>query len=182
MSSPCTDQNESHDHCSWPFVTEDRDGTILQVPILALWYSIPADGLPHLAYWINTATDVFNSGFEPHREILEVKERDSTRHMAKLEVTKGVGRASIILFALVWTYLELAPKIEDHELEDFKRHTGFETIKNQFFGKLMVLWQIDNLRYVGNIWVFGKMISCDCFWFFGKLIFWQIDILGRPKP
>ena len=105
---------------------EATDGTVIQVPALALWYLVPSDGLPHLAHWTNTAADAFTMGYESHREPLEVKDRHVADHMAKLEVTKGVGRTSIILFALVWSYLELGAAITDHELEDFKRPGGPE--------------------------------------------------------
>lgn len=97
---------------------------MILVPVLAMWYTMPADGLPHLAHWVNTASDIFSQGFESHRETIEVKVRDPTDHMAKLEVSKGAGRASIILFALVWSYLEIGAAMTDEELRDFKRQAG----------------------------------------------------------
>ena len=116
-------------HVVKPLVSQADDGSVIQVPALALWYTVPSDGLPHLAHWANTASDVLRLGYEAHREPLEVKKRDPGQHMAMLEVTKGAGRTSIILFALVWSYLEMGAAMSDAELRDFKRPAGYEQIR-----------------------------------------------------
>lgn len=115
------------------FVPEAVDGTLLQTPVLALWFSIPSDGLPQFPHWVNTAKDVYLSGFESHREPLECKVRDEASGdcMAKFEVTKGLGRTSIILFGIIFSYLEMAADLTNEELQDFQRRTyQFQTSFN----------------------------------------------------
>lgn len=92
---------------------------------MALWYELPSDGWPHLTSWLATAKEIYMAGFESLREPFEVKLRDGTDGMAKLIVTKGVGRASIILFGILYTYLEFAADLTAGEMKDFCRPMGF---------------------------------------------------------
>ncbi len=67
------------------------------------------------------------AGFESLCEPFEVKLRDDTGGMAKLIVTKGVGRASIILFGILYTYLEFAADLTAEEMKDFRRQKSETT-------------------------------------------------------
>ncbi|CAJ1344536.1 unnamed protein product [Effrenium voratum] len=103
-------------------------GTFLEIPLLAMWYTRPADGLPLLQDWLGTAADIFNNGFEALREPMEVKLRGQIQATGGLQLsfgalvpTKGVGRTSIILFAVVYSFLVLKDGMSVDELADFVR-------------------------------------------------------------
>lgn len=112
--------------------SQEKHGSSHCVPALALWYEMPSDGSPHLASWLATAKEIYMAGYESLREPLEVKLRDGASGMAKLIVTKGVGRASMILFAIAFTYFEFAAEMSAEQMKDFRRPMGF-------------LWGRDNL-------------------------------------
>ena len=105
--------------------SQAKHGSSVVVPALALWYELPSDGWPHLTSWLATAKEIYMAGFESLREPFEVKLREDTGGMAKLIVTKGVGRASIILFGILYTYLEFAADLTAEEMKDFCRPMGF---------------------------------------------------------
>ena len=111
-----------------PIPTAEATGTaqILQAPVLALWLQRPSDGLPLLQEWLVTATDLVHGGFEGWRETIEVKCCDSSFFGQKMEYgcftpTKGIGRSSVILFAILYTFHNLKEQLSDEETEDFAR-------------------------------------------------------------
>ena len=91
--------------------------------MLGLWYELPGDGLPHLQAWTEAAANIYQTGFEGHRETMEVRLRPDYDEFkfAKVVPIKGVGRASVLLFGLVYTFLEWRDDLLEDELEDFKR-------------------------------------------------------------
>ena len=66
------------------------------------------------------ASDIYYGGFEGHREPIEVKVLPPGQ-FARVAPIKGCGRTSVLLFALVWTYVEWKDDLNNEELEDFKR-------------------------------------------------------------
>ena len=100
----------------------------LRLPVLSLHFRTPSDGLPLLQSWLETAHDIFTSGFEGWREPIEVVCRETSQlgHEVKFAAvlpTKGLGRVSILLFGILYTFLELKDKVTSDELRnDFKRH------------------------------------------------------------
>ena len=100
---------------------KDVSGTVFQLPILGMFYQLPADGLPHFWQWYNTASDLFHMGYESNREPMEVRKRDVGTHMAKVQPVKGLGRCSIIYFGVLFTYLEMRNDLSPEELADFRR-------------------------------------------------------------
>ena len=87
---------------------------------------MPSDGLPHMSYWQNNASDIYNIGFEAHREALEVTPRQNAPKdaMAKYIVTKGLGRVSIVMFGLAWTFLNIAQNMTEEVEKDFIGREG----------------------------------------------------------
>ena len=65
-------------------------------------------------------------GFESWREVMEAKTSENIHDGSKLKfgsmyVTKGLGRLSIILFGIVWTYCKLRDAMSDEMQTDFRR-------------------------------------------------------------
>ncbi|CAK9002907.1 unnamed protein product [Durusdinium trenchii] len=100
----------------------------LQVPLLGLWYRKPVDGFPPLQGWKNTALDLIRGGYESWREPMECKLKSGHTHGAPidfgaLQVVKGLGRLSVLYFAVLWTFFnknDLTPE----QLADFERRTS----------------------------------------------------------
>ena len=105
---------------------QEGDGSYVQLPALSLFYTMPSDGLPHMSYWQNNASDIYNIGFEAHREALEVTPRQNAPKdaMAKYIVTKGLGRVSIVMLGLAWTFLNIAQNMTEEVEKDFIRQGG----------------------------------------------------------
>ena len=85
----------------------------------------PSEGLPVLTDWLRTAGDVWTVGYEAWRSPIEVcPMTDDVLGQAMEPCTlvpvKGVGRASIILFAVCYSYMNLRD-MGPEELEDFSR-------------------------------------------------------------
>ena len=86
---------------------------LVSVPLLAMRFEMPVDGFPLYHSWLSTCKGIYMSGFESHREIMEVKWANgqgcvpdgSPISFSSVEAVKGIGRVSIILFGVVWTYL-----------------------------------------------------------------------------
>ena len=95
------------------------------MPLLCLKYKRPSEGLPPLQAWVRVARDVFHSGYENWREPFEVKLSkelvDAKLSYSSLQVTKGVGRTSILFFGVLWTFLRLKDKLSMEQQSDFKR-------------------------------------------------------------
>lgn len=93
--------------------------------VLALYLQHPADGLPLLQDWLTTAGDIYHTGFEGWRETIEVRCNSTCLgrpiEYGSLRPTKGVGRASVIMFAILYTFHELKNKLSKEETDDFAR-------------------------------------------------------------
>ena len=84
-----------------------------------------------------------------------MKPRNDMARMPQFTVTKGAGRASMILFAIVYTYLEMWNSLDNHEKKDFVRRSG---VFGWYLGGMWmylvwwVHWVI--VKYLGSIcWV-----------------------------
>lgn len=100
---------------------------MVQIPVMALKFTKPVDGLPLLHLWLATAKDVWHRGFENWREPLEVKlvtdMNDITGTPMALHClapVKGLGRLSMILWAMLWTYLH-KDNLDGDAKDDFVR-------------------------------------------------------------
>ena len=103
---------------------QPKHGESLRLPFLAISYQLPSDGLPHYPHWLNTATEVYQAGYESKREPFEVrikKRPDGSTSMLRVTVVKGVGRCSVIWFAILFTYFKLREVMTPEEMEDFRR-------------------------------------------------------------
>ena len=62
------------------------------VPLTALAYEMPSDGIPLFPTWRNNAMDIYWSGYDSLREPMECKERNLSAAHWQLQCTKGLGR------------------------------------------------------------------------------------------
>ena len=96
---------------------------------MCVCFKKPADGLPIFHSWVMTAKDILFRGYEGWREIPEVRlESDAkvpgeTLGFASVVPVKGLGRISIILWSLLWAYLQKDSMDEDAK-SDFRRCLG----------------------------------------------------------
>lgn len=98
----------------------------LSLSFLAITLEAPIEGLPVLTDWIRTCSDVWLNGFESWREPIEVRlgpdgKLGEELKPAMLIPTKGRGRASMILFGVLYTYVKLCDTLSDAEQNDFLR-------------------------------------------------------------
>ena len=132
----------------------------MRLPFLAISYQLPSDGLPHYPHWLNTATDVYQAGYESKREPFEVrikKRPDGSTSMLRVTVVKGVGRCSVIWFAILFTYFKLREVMTPEEMEDFRRwdcdYLGLEWFKIIWVGMVRrssgLGWLGDHLGWDG---------------------------------
>ena len=94
------------------------------MPLLALKYEKPSEGWPLYHSWIGTAKDIFFRGYEAWREIVEVRlsqAPDGPLDYASVVPTKGLGRVSIILWAVFHSYVKLRGEMSQEQVTDFKR-------------------------------------------------------------
>ena len=118
-------------------------GNVIDVPIMAFFFrEPPVDGLPLFHHWLSTAKGLYIEGYEGLREIPEVSpiEMDLMGNLLgyhNVSAVKGIGRMSIILFGIAWTYLN-KDTMDDEVKVDFLRHTmgKFETQNNTIWGSL----------------------------------------------
>lgn len=87
---------------------------------------MPLEGLPVLTDWKRTSFDLFRAGYESWREPIEVRaaSEDVLKHPLKPGVlipTKGISRASIILYGIIYTYSNLRHQMGQEEIDDFAR-------------------------------------------------------------
>ena len=101
---------------------------IIDIPLTAFDYEKPVDGYPLLHSWVNTAKDILYRGFEPWREIFLVKIKDpslagQTMEFGSVLVVKGMGRISILLWAVLHAYMNMKDDISLNAdvQSDFKR-------------------------------------------------------------
>ena len=99
------------------------DSQIISIPVVCLWLVKPTDGLPLLQDWLGTAHDIVYSGYEGWREPLEVialpDQLGKPLEKGSLVISKGIGKASVLLFAVLFTFKEL--KLSECETADFAR-------------------------------------------------------------
>ena len=107
---------------------DQADMQALAASCLLLEVDKPSEGWPLLTDWLRTAGDVWCLGYEAHRAPIEVRPLENVLGLemkpASLVPTKGVGRATVILFGICYTYCKMRD-MEDPELEDFKRQVSF---------------------------------------------------------
>jgi hypothetical protein len=132
IKSQCTSHNSQ--------LSQAPDGAAAQLPFLLFTYELPSDGLPHLPDWLNTAGDIFQGGYESHREPFEVRLRKLPEGedppMARISVVKGTGRSSMLWFGILYTYLRMRDTITEEEMADFRRW-GWDTLHRPFRAKTM---------------------------------------------
>ena len=90
------------------------------VPLTAVAYEMPADGIPMFQTWKSLALGIYWQGYDSLREPLECRERDPTASHWQLQCTKGLGRVSVILFGVFWTFLH-KDEVTDPMMADFRR-------------------------------------------------------------
>lgn len=97
------------------------------VPILAFIPKLPADGLPMLGDWMGTATSIWALNYEGWREPFEIKPSETAvagqpLSFASVEVVKGCGRLTVLLFSIFWSYLHFKNQLDDSEKESLKQY------------------------------------------------------------
>lgn len=104
------------------------------------------DGLPLFHSWLGNAKDIYHQGFENWREVLEVqkleeKEGVECAQWPRVLPTKGLGRVSIILFAIYYTYSQKEFLADDEVREQFIRHALSKkiTVRNLY------TWQVSKV-------------------------------------
>lgn len=108
-----------------------RQENSVQIPfsmsILSFMVKLAPDGLPMLGDWMTVAKSIWVINYEGWREPFEIKPADSSLapgapvQYGSLEVVKGCGRLSILLFSIFYTYMEFKNQLSDEELESFKQ-------------------------------------------------------------
>ena len=99
-------------------------GVVTATPLLAIFMSKPSDGLPLYQPWCTVASDVFHTGFESWRGVIEVKTdkvTGSDLDFGCTQATKGLGRLSVLLFGVLRTYLAYQHSLSDEQTNDFTR-------------------------------------------------------------
>lgn len=108
---------------------EASSDDVVDIPTLALNFERPVDGLPIFHSWLAVAKLIYYQGYEPLREIVEVRVHSSDDLSSVLGAplsfkcvtpVKGLGRMSIVLFGILWTYLH-KDNLTAECLEDFCR-------------------------------------------------------------
>lgn len=98
----------------------------MDIPILAFIYQLPPDGLPLLHSWLQTARDIWFRGYESWRELFETKasaaaEPGAPYTLGSVTCVKGMGRLSIIIYGLVYTYVKMRDGMSPEAQLDFTR-------------------------------------------------------------
>lgn len=98
-----------------------------RLPILSFMVKLAPDGLPMLGDWMTVAKSIWAINYESWREPFEIKAAESSLapgdpiEYGSLEVVKGCGRLSILLFSIFYTCMELKNQLSDEELESLKQ-------------------------------------------------------------
>lgn len=84
---------------------------------------MPPDGLPLYQEWLNTCQDLVRAGYESAREPIELchSDPDGKVTFLSLKVCKGLGRVSIIWFAVLFSYFKLRDSMTSAMKDDFCR-------------------------------------------------------------
>lgn len=105
-----------------------EEGKTFELPLLALCYRRPSEGLPLLQDWVSNARDIFSHGYERHRESIEVRHSSDmwpeVVDYGSVIPVKGLGKISMLLFGLVFTYVNMRDSLTEAELGDFLRLAG----------------------------------------------------------
>lgn len=128
----------------------------MDVPLLCFLYEKPVDGYPIYHSWVKTLADITMAGFESWRETLEVRVAGGGSPtwggdlgFGMLEVTKGLGRISILLWCVVHTYVKLKDSMTPEMQADFLRHwvaAHFSLGASTYgFGSLLGFCQINHV-------------------------------------
>lgn len=131
---------------------EDTQDQPLQVPLMAFAVRMPADGLPVLTDWHNTAASIWSTGFEGWREPCEIKAMQECQlgkpmSFGSVEAAKGQGRLSALYFGILYTYLKLKDMLSEEETADFTRPPalfGGSRFQLVFFGLASEQWLFQN--------------------------------------
>lgn len=119
-----------------PWYYEANQTAVIEMPVLGLLFRMPDDGLPIFHSWLATAKDIFHQGFEDWREMFEVRPVENqypagnVAGFQSVVPVKGIGRASIILWGILWGYLN-KDSMDSECMSDFIR----------LGGRKMILWQ-----------------------------------------
>lgn len=115
-------------------------GELVDVPLMALTFQEPVDGLPLFHAWLGTAKGIYMEGFEL-REIIEVQTvgdlgtlSDQPMTFNGITAVKGLGRVSVILFGVIWTYMN-KDSLDAETQSDFCRQETQPFAKYQFGDK-----------------------------------------------
>ena len=97
----------------------------LSLHFLALCVAMPSEGCPVLTDWLRVAGDLWH-GFENWRDAFETVAIDDQvlgkqQRPGMLQVKKGIGRASIILFGVYYSFHVLKESMSPEETADFQR-------------------------------------------------------------
>ena len=92
-------------------------------------YVVPAEGLPLYHAWLETCKDLMFRGYEPFREVIEVKFVEGWKPGQPLDFgclipTKGLGRVSMLLWCVMASYIHLRAEWTPGMQADFVRLLG----------------------------------------------------------
>ena len=106
--------------CHW--TEEAAQNQVMPFHFMTLQLQLPSEGLPLLTDWLRVGQDLWH-GYESWREPIEIRaiELGVQQRPRILVPVKGVNRASMICFAVVYSFLELKDKMNDDQLIDFRR-------------------------------------------------------------
>lgn len=89
---------------------------------------MPCDGLPMYEDWLGNATSIWALGYEPWREAVEIKPcgddvLGQTFWHKSVEATKGIGRVSVLLYTVWYSYFKLKDVLVENspEREEFQK-------------------------------------------------------------
>ncbi|CAJ1399032.1 unnamed protein product [Effrenium voratum] len=95
------------------------------LPLTSLGLTEPQDGFPILKDWLLNAWSIYSGGFENYRENVEVTAADNQLGnpcgFGSVQAAKGIGRVSILLFSVAYTYSHISKSWGEGEQEEFGR-------------------------------------------------------------
>eukprot|EP00435_Cladocopium_sp_Y103_P022370 s2929_g5.t1 len=103
--------------------------TPFEVLLTAFTFKAPWDGLPCLKDWGTHATNIWSQGYESWRENIEIRPVGAEllgqpMDFGTIEACKGSGRMSILLFTVLYNFLEMKRKMTQEELAGFTKNLG----------------------------------------------------------
>ena len=117
-------------YISAPLPVQDEPATGLHVPLLSFGFKAPVDGLPCLKDWGQHAISIWSLGYEAWREAIEIRPGNQALlgqpcDYGTIEACKGTGRVSMLLFTVLYTYLEMKDGLSPEEMAGFKKNLGY---------------------------------------------------------